>query len=109
MGRESSGEPALRPAPPFLHSKEGMESTTHTRRPHAPSVGLSAVRALTLNHRVAGFDSLARHALPMAGLAAARQLLHQAGLEAVLLSTCNRTELYWHTRGDDDDRLAVAI
>jgi glutamyl-tRNA reductase len=72
-------------------------------------VGLSAVRALTLNHRVAGFDSLARHALTPAALAAARQRLHQAGLEAVLLSTCNRTELYWHTRGDDDDRLAVAI
>jgi glutamyl-tRNA reductase len=72
-------------------------------------VGLSAVRALTLNHRVAGFDSLARHSLPPAALAAARQRLHQAGLEAVLLSTCNRTELYWHTRGPDDDLLAVSI
>jgi glutamyl-tRNA reductase len=72
-------------------------------------VGLSAVRALTLNHRVAGFDCLARHALPPAALAAARLRLNQAGLEAVMLSTCNRTELYWHTRGSDDDRLAVAI
>jgi glutamyl-tRNA reductase len=98
----SRSEPAS-----FLRTLKDMRTC-----PMAPTrttpVGLAALRTLTLNHRAAGFDHLARLALPAAAQTALRQRLQQAGLEAVLLSTCNRTELYWHARSADDDLLAEA-
>ncbi len=74
---------------------------------HAP-IGVDALRVLTLSHRTAAFADLARMALPAPAQAALVQRLRDAGLEAVVLCTCNRTELYWYSRSADDDAVARA-
>ena len=71
-----------------------------------PAQGLDALRVLTVNHRTAGFTDLARLSLPAAARDGLARRLRDAGLEAVLLCTCNRIELYWYSHGHDDDILA---
>jgi glutamyl-tRNA reductase len=103
-GAERAGRPDPSSAP-FLRWWVAMHSMLSVR---APGVGLAALRTITLNHRAAGFEHLAKLALPAAAQAGLRRRLQQIGLETVLLCTCNRTELYWHARSDEDDRLAAS-
>jgi glutamyl-tRNA reductase len=72
------------------------------------SARTARLRALTVNHRIAPLEALERVALSPA---AAQQLcgtLLARGLEAVALSTCHRTELYWESRDARHDALAEA-
>src|SRR5436309_344400 len=89
------------------------DSTMITQRPHAnltpvAIAGLDALRVITASHRSAGLDGLARVSLPAAAREALERRLREAGVEAVLLCTCNRTELYWYAHGADDDAVAQA-
>ena len=73
--------------------------------------GLDALRVISWSHRNTGFDELARVALPAAAQRALTERLREAGLEAALLCTCNRTELYWYALApadDDEARAALA-
>ena len=61
----------------------------------AASVRTERLRALTINHRTVPLAVLEQVTLPPArALALTRELLAH-GVEAVVLSTCHRTELYW--------------
>lgn len=84
-----------------------------TLRPHAtlaPAAlaGLDALRVITANHRSTGFEGLARVSLPASAREALVRRVREAGIEAVLLCTCNRTELYWYARGADEDAVVRA-
>ena len=60
----------------------------------AASVRTERLRALTINHRTVPLAVLEQVTLPPArALALTRELLAH-GVEAVVLSTCHRTELY---------------
>lgn len=79
-----------------------------SRRSTAPSP-LDGLRVLSLSHRGIGLETLRAHALD--GVAAAalhRQLVH-AGVESMVLATCNRTELYWRADDDGDDDVTHAF
>ena len=83
--------------------------TTSTRfRSVGPRIddGFEGLRAITASHRTAGFGGLARVALLPTAQRALLERLHEARLEAVLLCTCNRTELYWHAQEPTDDETA---
>jgi len=75
--------------------------------PHAIPGGLDALRLRSFSHRTTALADLERIALTPSGCVAFQRELGARGIEAVLLSTCNRTELYWHSHGESDDR-AVA-
>lgn len=76
-------------------------------RPPAGS-GLSLLRALTLNHRRLGLPGLQAVALDCHGAAALHEALTAAGVESVVLVTCNRTEVFWCARRSDDDAIVAA-
>jgi glutamyl-tRNA reductase len=84
-----------------------MTSSRQGVSPPSPS-GLDALRVISWSHRNAGFVELARVALPGAAQQALVERLREAGLEATLLCTCNRTELYWYALGPADDDTARA-
>ena len=84
-------------------------TTAHpARRLAARSRALDALRALTISHRTASLAELERLALSGPARDGLMRRLEAAGLEAVLLATCNRAELYWHSHGADEDELAAA-
>ena len=71
------------------------------RRSSGPA-GLSGLRAVSIHHRIASIDELERMAIPEAALARLHASFREHGLEAVVLSTCNRTELYSHAVWPND-------
>ncbi len=85
--------------------------TTHSRQvpgehPHHPPIappGMDSLRLLSISHRTAPLDTLERMALPTSRIAALYGRLEQRHREAVVVSTCNRTELYWSSRGAKTD------
>jgi glutamyl-tRNA reductase len=83
----------------------GTAVTAHSRH-----LGIDAIRVLSISHRTAPLADLERMALAPASRVALRQRLAARGIDAVLVCTCNRTELYWHSRGPaDDDEAAAAF
>ncbi len=76
-------------------------------RPQAVG-GLSLLRALTLNHRGLGLQALQAVALECHGAAALHDALTAAGVESVVLVTCNRTEVFWCARRSEDDAIVAA-
>lgn len=71
--------------------------------------GLDHLRAWTLNHRGLGVDALQHVALDGHAALGLHQALTVAGIESLVLVTCNRTEIYWHSRSAADDaRVAAA-
>ncbi|WP_291985130.1 glutamyl-tRNA reductase [Luteitalea sp.] len=66
--------------------------------------GLAALRALSLSQRAVGLATLSRHAMGADTGAALHARLTEMGVESLVLTTCNRTELYWRARlpGDDE-------
>jgi glutamyl-tRNA reductase len=81
-------------------------SMNPTSRGSATPAGLDPLRCVSWNHRHAGFAMLARVAMPSATRQALLERLREAELEAVVLGTCNRTELYWYARTPHDDEVA---
>lgn len=69
--------------------------------------GLSALRALSLNHRSLGVQALQDVALDGHRAAALHATLSAAQVESLVLVTCNRTEIYWHSRGIADDSVVL--
>ena len=69
-----------------------------------PSIdGLAPLRAVSISHRTHGIDGLTTLAGGPAAIADVRAALASRGIEAVLLVTCNRLELYWRSRTPQDD------
>jgi glutamyl-tRNA reductase len=91
--------------------------TTHTRpvssdHPHHASAappGMDSLRLLSISHRTASLDTLERMALSTPRIAALYGQLDQRHREAVVVSTCNRTELYWSSRGPKADAEIEAL
>jgi hypothetical protein len=71
--------------------------------------GLAALRALSFNHRDLGLQALAHVALAPDALAGLQASLAGADIEAFVLPTCNRTEIYWRARGSADDERVRAL
>lgn len=81
-------------------------TSTSPRRP--AGTGLSVLRALSLNHRALGLHALQEASLDCHGAAALHDALTAAGVESVVLVTCNRTELFWCARNPDDGAVVAA-
>jgi glutamyl-tRNA reductase len=79
------------------------EPTAHS----APSGALAALRVLSISHRTAPLETLERMALLPEAIAACYRRARSRGIEAVVVSTCNRTELYWMA-GDEAPDAGVA-
>jgi glutamyl-tRNA reductase len=75
----------------------------------ARSSGIQALRSLSINHRTAPIGELEHMALSPAALADLHRAFRAEGLEAAVLSTCNRTELYSHAMRPGDHALAEAL
>lgn len=73
---------------------------------NAASTGLGGLRVISWSHHHAGFEELARVAMPAATQRALTERLRESGLEAAILCTCNRTELYWYALDRADDEAA---
>jgi glutamyl-tRNA reductase len=69
---------------------------------------LASLRLLSVSHRTASFAELERCTLDSDTAVALRRTLAAEGIEALVLDTCNRTELYWRARSDADDGFAEA-
>jgi glutamyl-tRNA reductase len=69
--------------------------------------GLSALRAITFNHRNVGVGAMQQLAVGCDTSMALHHALSVAGVESFVLATCNRTELYWRARVPGDNE-AVA-
>lgn len=65
--------------------------------------GLAPLRAVSISHRTHGIDGLAAAMGGPAAAAEVRASLSSHGIEAILLVTCNRVELYWRSRTPQDD------
>lgn len=71
--------------------------------------GIAALRALTFNHRALGLDALARVTLSPEAIAALNAAFAEAAVEAFVLSTCNRTEIYWRAQVPGDEERVRAL
>src|SRR5690349_5820908 len=97
----------FRPHRPAL--RERSDAMKNSDGPHPPQLfaraGVEALSALSIHHRNAPLALLERMALAPAALVALHERFAAAGLQAVVLSTCNRTELYvCATRQGDHSR-----
>lgn len=70
---------------------------------------LSALRLLTINHHTAGLSRLQDSGLRPEAVTGLHGALAALGIEAVVLATCNRSELYWRCRSSADDDHAVRL
>jgi glutamyl-tRNA reductase len=70
--------------------------------------GLAALRALGVNHRHAGLAELQHLSLDCEAAARLHDDLSRAGIESVVIKTCNRTEVYWRARVPGDDEVVRA-
>ena len=73
------------------------------------SSGLGALRALAIHHRNTSLPLLERVALSPARREALYARLRAHGIEAVVVSTCHRSELYYRARTAGDDVRALAL
>jgi glutamyl-tRNA reductase len=69
----------------------------------AALMGLASLRLVSVNHRRVSFTDLDRFALGPDQATALHERLRGRGVSSIVLSTCNRTELYWQSRGNGDD------
>jgi glutamyl-tRNA reductase len=71
--------------------------------------GLAELRVLAFSHSGDSLDGFERAALGVAESHALHAGLDDAGIDAVVLSTCNRVELYWHSQDPRHDGVAVEL
>lgn len=84
---------------------QGVCSTTPAHfHAVAETSGLLALRALVINHRTVGMTGLQELSIGCEQAMALHEGLSGAGIESVVVATCNRTEIYWRARvpGDSD-------
>lgn len=88
-----------------------------TRRPVLPpfhsaaSASVAPLRAISISHRTVGLGALPGVSLGCDAAMALHGALSGGGTHSVVLVTCNRTEVYWQSRGaahDHDVRALVA-
>jgi glutamyl-tRNA reductase len=82
-------------------------------RPSAPdgsgsSRALDWLHALTLNHRTIGAGALQQRSLACNAAMTLHDQLTGAGVESLVLTTCNRTEVYWRERTPEDVGIVTA-
>ncbi|HEY6867155.1 MAG TPA: glutamyl-tRNA reductase [Candidatus Eisenbacteria bacterium] len=75
----------------------------HPRSASIIAPGMEALRSISISHRSAPLEMLERVALTAAQVAALLREFARRGFEAAVVSTCNRTELYWSSRGPRAD------
>jgi glutamyl-tRNA reductase len=81
-----------------------------SRVPRSPVLrALDAIAMRSINHRSASPGDLDAFALLEDARAGVRERLRHAGIPGVLVCTCNRTELYWLSRGAVDCGTAEQI
>lgn len=69
---------------------------------------LAALRVLSLSHRTCGLPALGGVVAP-GDDSRLHKALTTAGVESVVLSTCNRFEIYWRSARPEDDPLVEAV
>lgn len=74
-----------------------------------PSGGSESLRVRSINHRAQGFAKLSRLIANAASTDGLHAALAARGVESVLLSTCNRCELYWRARTSEDDAIVTRL
>jgi len=86
-----------------------MDSSVESELAHLPPPSaIDSLRLLSISHRTAPLRDLECLALSVAAQDALRDRLRLDGITAVVLCTCNRTELYWCSGGSEDDLRAEA-
>jgi glutamyl-tRNA reductase len=75
---------------------------------------LAALRAFSISHHTVGLGALPALSLGCGAAISLHGTLTAAGIPSVVITTCNRTEVYWQSSGPGDDRavraaIAVAI
>lgn len=68
---------------------------------------LSALRVFSLSHRTCGLSALAG-VIASGDVAALRASIAASGVPAIVLSTCNRFEVYWQSREHGDDQMIAS-
>ena len=86
-----------------------MSTVPEQRLAPARLAGLDGLRAISINHGTAPIEELERMAFPARSLSLLHQGFRDHGLEAVVLSTCNRTELYSYAARPDDHARAERL
>ncbi len=74
-----------------------------------PAGGSETLRVRSINHRAQGFAKLSRLIANAASTDGLHAALAARGVESVLLSTCNRCELYWRARTSEDDAIVTQL
>jgi glutamyl-tRNA reductase len=77
-------------------------------QPIAPPGALDALRVFSLSHRSCGLPALGG-VVAHGDAARLHGSLIGAGIESIVLSTCNRFEVYWRTARVDDDQTVRAL
>ena len=70
---------------------------------------LSPLRAISLSHHSVGLGALPAFSLGCDRAMALNAALTSGGIPSVVLATCNRSEIYWQSRGGADDMLVRAL
>jgi glutamyl-tRNA reductase len=73
-----------------------------------PAGALTALRVSSLSHRTCGLTALGG-VVAHGDAARIHAALSSAGVESIVLSTCNRFEVYWRAQGPGDDRTVEAM
>ena len=71
--------------------------------------GLAPLRALVVSHRSAGLEGLRQLTVDCERVMALHADLTAAGVASVVLTTCNRTEIYWHAGHPGDSETVPAM
>ena len=74
-----------------------------------PSSDLAPLRLRAVSHRTHGLAGLAALAATPASAALLHASLSGHGVDSVVLTTCNRFELYWRSRSSQDDVLVTGM
>jgi glutamyl-tRNA reductase len=95
----------------ILHPWDATMTASSDRLAHSADrlTGTDALRCLSINHRTAPIDELERMALSPVAVADLHRGFQAHRLEAAVLSTCNRTELYSYAARPGDHARAEAL
>ena len=74
-----------------------------------PSSDLAPLRVRSISHRSHGLDGLAALSATPGSAALLHAGLSGHGIDSVVLTTCNRFELYWRSRSPQDDILVTGM
>lgn len=92
--------------PPHFDETQGSPVAP---QPPADVPAIDALRVVSINHRTASLEALDRAALGLPQPRALMGRLRDAGIPAVVLSTCNRFEIYWRARRREDDAAVAGV